>query len=317
MMVSVVIPVFRNEENIQDLLACLNSTCLSLTCSHEVVFVVDGSPDRSEQLLREALPTCTFPSQLITLSRNFGAFNAIRAGMSVAKGDIFVVVAADLQEPPEIIPDFIQALSGGQHDVCVGRRVGRDESLSKRVPSKVFWKLYRTLVQHEMPPGGLDVFGCNRSVRDVLLSLHEANSSLVGQLIWTGFRRIEVPYKRLRREAGKSGWTFRKKWKYMSDSIYSFTDFPIRLLTTTGGIGMFLVASAATVIFTGWAAGAVSVAGYTPIMLSILFFAFANFFGLGIVGNYVWRGFENSKQRPLHIIEGQTEFVGSQQDGTL
>jgi glycosyltransferase involved in cell wall biosynthesis len=317
MMVSVVIPVFRNQENIQDLLACLISTCSSLSCAHEVVFVVDGSPDRSEQLLREALPQCSFPSQLVTLSRNFGSFNAIRAGLSVAQGDIFVVIAADLQEPPEIIPDFIHALSCGQHDVCVGRRTGRDESLGKRLPSEVFWKLYRTLVQHDMPHGGLDVFGCNRSVRDVLLSLREANSSLVGQLIWSGFRRVEVPYQRLRRQAGKSGWTFRKKWKYMSDSIYSFTDFPIRLLTTTGGLGMFLVASAAIVIFSGWAIGAVSVAGYTPIMLSILFFSFANFFGLGIVGNYVWRGFENSKQRPLHIIEGQTEFSGSGRNGTL
>ncbi len=245
------------------------------------------------------------------LSRNFGSFNAIRAGLQAARGDRFAVIAADLQEPAELLTDFADALLDENCDVCVGKRVSREDDNLSQTVSGLFWWIYRSLIQKEMPQGGLDVFACNLKVRDVLLALTEANSSLIGQLIWMGFRRREIPYTRQARAIGKSAWTFRKKWKYMADSIYSFTDLPIRSLTTIGFIGAFVVSIAAIGILSFWLAGTMKVPGYTPIMLAILFVGFTNFIGLGVVGNYVWRSFENSKSRPLHIIMSRQDFPKS------
>lgn len=305
---SIVIPVYRNQDNIPSLVERLSTLCPLLAVPTEVVFVVDGSPDQSEHVLADALVTQPFTSQLVTLSRNFGSFNAIRAGLEAARGRAFGVIAADLQEPPELLLEFARELLADSCDVCVGARTGRHDAPSTRLASNVFWAVYRRLVQPQMPPGGLDVFGCNRKVRDTLLALTEANSSLVGQLIWLGFRRKSIPYQRQERLIGQSGWTFRRKWKYMADSIFSFTDLPIRALTFVGVAGAALIAIVSIVILAFWLAGAIAVPGYAPIMLAILFVGFTNFLGLGVVGNYVWRGFENSKQRPLHVIQTRRTF---------
>lgn len=305
---SIVVPVYRNEGNIPSLLERLASVCGTLSVRTEVVFVVDGSPDRSEQLLEQTLRGQPFAAQVVTLSRNFGSFNAIRAGLQAARGEAFGVIAADLQEPPELLLEFAAALLADECDVCVGTRTGRHDAASSRMASNLFWAVYRRLVQPQMPAGGLDVFGCNRKVRDILASLSEANSSLVGQLIWLGFRRKEIPYRRQERVIGQSGWTFRRKWQYMMDSIFSFTDLPIRLLTTVGFIGATLVVAAGFLIVACWVAGAISVPGYSALMLAILFVGFMNFLGLGVVGNYVWRNFENSKHRPLHIVRNVRTF---------
>lgn len=308
---SIIIPIYRNELNIPPLLSKLAELMRDRGSNTEVVFVIDGSPDQSLAVLAQLLPGMPFTSRVVTLSRNFGSFNAIRAGLAAATGDLFGVIAADLQEPPEILFEFATLLRSQQCDVCVGTRATRDDDLSTRIFSTTFWHCYRAFVQRSMPVGGLDIFGCNKKVRDVLLSLTEANSSLVGQLIWVGFRRINVPYHRQARIIGKSGWTFRRKWKYMADSIFSFTDLPIRALTAVGLSGALLVIAVSASVLALKVAGGIDVPGYTAIMLAILFVGFTNFFAMGIVGNYVWRCFENSKQRPLHIPMSVDDFVGT------
>ena len=159
--------------------------------------------------------------------------------------------------------------------------------------------------------GGVDVFACNAAVRETILQLHEANSSLVGQLLWIGFRRATIPYERLPRQEGKSAWTFSKKMRYLSDSVFSFTDLPIRFLLLVGSIGSALVAGTAVGVTIAWFADVIEVAGYTPIMLAILLVGFVLILGLGIVGSYVWRTYENSKQRPLTIVQTVREFPGT------
>jgi glycosyltransferase involved in cell wall biosynthesis len=176
------------------------------------VFVVDGSPDDSYLRLRAGLEHAPFRAQLLLLSRNFGAFSAIRAGLAAGTGDHFAVMAADLQEPPELVVEFARRLSTGRCDVVVGQRTGRADPLLSRVSSAAFWGLYRRFVQPEVPPGGVDVlFGCTRAVRDQIVRMTELNTSLVGLLFWVGFRREAVPYARRERHAGKSGWTWEKK----------------------------------------------------------------------------------------------------------
>jgi glycosyltransferase involved in cell wall biosynthesis len=306
--VSVVIPVYKNEASLPELLERLGALEVPAHVECRAVFVVDGSPDRSAELLRERLSKWDRSATLVVLSRNFGSFAAIRAGLEAADGDYFAVMAADLQEPPELVPSFVEELESDEVDLVLGERKGRADPLGSRLSSGLFWWFYRKFVQSSMPPGGVDVFACNRKVRDAILQMREANSSLVGLLLWVGFRRTTVRYERLAREHGKSSWTLAKKLRYMTDSIFSFTDLPIRVLLFTGFFGCVAVVAIAIAVLVSWAADVVDVPGYTPIMLSILFVGGLLTFGLGIVGSYVWRTFDNTKRRPLTIEQSVEHY---------
>lgn len=299
---SIVIPVYRNAENIDALLERLQTLVTELPGTTEVVFVVDGSPDDSHELLVACSSRLPFAHQIIRHSRNFGSFAAIRTGMRAANGDVLGVMAADLQEPAELMINFVELLSSGDFDIAVGRRVGRSDPTMSSLSSRAFWGVYRRLVLRDIPSGGVDIFACTRAVAIELLQLREANTSLVGLLYWVGFRRVEVPYERQAREIGKSGWTFRRKSRYLIDSVFSFTDLPLNLLIAGGLGGAALTVVAAVVVLIAYATGAIMTPGYTPLMLVVLFSSFALIVALGIVGLYVWRAFENTKGRPGAIV---------------
>ena len=192
MLLSLVIPVYKNEENLPRLFRELEALAPRISGDFEVVFVVDGSPDRSLTVLREYLPTWSVRSRLVELSRNFGSFAAIAAGLERAGGDYMAVIAADLQEPPELVLDFQRLLASGESDVVLGHRSGRGDPWWSRVPSELFWRLYRRFVVRDMPKGGIDVFGCTRQVRDRLVELREVQTNLIALLFWLGFRRAFV-----------------------------------------------------------------------------------------------------------------------------
>lgn len=299
---SVVIPVYKSEESLSRLLEALSSMNRELNDEMEAVFVIDGSPDQSFALLNAALPDLKFPAQLLVHSRNFGSFPAIRTGLAAARGQYYGVMAADLQEPPELLIAFFKSLAAEECDVAIGTRTGRNDPLFSRLASGVFWGLYRKLVVHDMPEGGVDVFGCNKIFRDQLLKLEESRSSLIALIFWLGFRRKLVSYERLERQEGKSSWTFKKKVDYMMDSIFAFTDYPIRLLTRIGMIGSLLSIIFGILVLVGNITGNIKVPGYAATMLVVLFFGMLNLLALGLVGTYAWRGYENSKVRPLAVV---------------
>ncbi len=307
-MFSLVVPIYRNEANIPTLLEAIERIRLEIDDDFEVVFVVDGSPDNSFLALRQMLPCVNFTSQLISLSRNFGAFAAIRAGLEKARGQYIAVMAADLQEPPELIISMYSALAADECDVTYGERQGRDDSWLSRLFSAIFWGLYRKVVSPEIPPGGVDIFGCTAPVRDQILLLSERNSSLVGLLFWIGFRRKGIPYERVKREIGTSAWTFVKKWQYMQDSIFSFSDLPISFLIGIGLLGSILSFFAGVIVFFAALLGEIQVPGYAATMLVILFFGTLQILSIGVLGIYLWRVFENTKGRPLHIVMSEEEF---------
>jgi glycosyltransferase involved in cell wall biosynthesis len=305
---SVVVPVYRNEETIPALVERLDRVASELG-DLEVVFVVDGSPDDSLERLRSRLAGgSAFSAQLVVLSRNFGSFSAVKKGLEVARGDVVAVMAADLQEPESLIVDFVAVLERGEHDIAVGVRSARDDPGASVVFSRLFWWSYRKLVQPEIPPGGVDVFACTRAVARRLASLEESHTSLVGLLYWLGFRRAEVPYERARRPVGKSAWTFRKRVRYLQDSIFSFTSLPIAAITVVGVVGVLASLSYGAVVLGYWSAGRIDVAGYTPLMLALLFLASCILIALGIVGSYVWRTYENSKRRPTSVTMWHERF---------
>ena len=299
---SVIVPVYKNAESIPRLIQALTDMNERLDNKLEVVFVVDGSPDNSFGMLKNALGTMSFSAQLLAHSRNFGSFPAIRTGLMAATGEYFGVMAADLQEPPELLISLFKSLSNDECDVAIGTRNARKDPLSSRLASSIFWGLYRRLVVHDMPKGGVDIFGCNKAFREQLLQLNESRSSLIALIFWLGFRRKFIEYERQIRLEGKSAWTFKKKLEYMMDSIFAFTDYPIRLLIRMGTLGSLASLLVGLMVIVARISGVIQVPGYAATMVVVLMLGTLNLLGLGLIGTYAWRAYENSKQRPLAIV---------------
>ena len=307
-MLSLIIPVYRNEGSIPELLAAVQGLHQQLAGALEVVFVIDGSPDRCHELLRTQLPATGLNATLVLLTRNFGAFAAVRAGLEHARGEHFAVMAADLQEPPELVLQMQAELARGACDVVVAERTLRHDPPWQRWQAELFWALYRRYVVPEMPPGGVDIFAITAAFRDRLLALGEANSSLLAQLFWLGGRRGFAGYARQPRRHGRSAWTVRKKLRYLSDSVFAFTDLPVRLLFWLGGVALAVALALSAVTLVARLSGWVAVPGYAGTMLAILFFGAFNSLALGVVGAYAWRAFENTKGRPSSVILTEERF---------
>lgn len=307
-MLSLVIPVYRNEENLPRLFGELEGFADRVSFPLEIVFVVDGSPDRSLQILQERLPAWRVPAQLVELSRNFGSFAAIAAGLQHGRGDYLAVISADLQEPLELIAEFHRLLAAGGADVVFGHRTSREDPAASHLLSDVFWRLYRRYVVPDMPEGGVDMFACTRQVRDQIAGMREVNTNLIALLLWLGFRRAFVPYARRARLEGRSAWTFGRKVRYALDSIFAFTDLPIRALLLLGAAGTTIAVVAGVTVFVGWATGRVPVLGYTPLMLVITFFGGLTALGLGITGQYLWLTLQNARGRPNFIVRSASRF---------
>jgi len=316
-MLSLIIPIYKNEENLPRLLSVLTDMNQQLQRQLEVVFVVDGSPDRCEAILSTALLGLPLRSRLVSLSRNFGSFVAITAGLHMASGDYFAVMAADLQEPPELILQAADALLNGEVDVVFGCRRQRADPWLSELSSNAFWYIFRRFVVKDIPKGGVDVFACTRQVRDRLLEFREANTNVIALLFWLGFRRKFITYERLPRKEGKSAWTLAKKIQYCLDSIFNFTDLPIRLLLYVGVLGIVLATFCSTTVLIAKFLGRIPVPGYTPIVLAIMFFGALTSLAFGILGQYLWLSLQNSRGRPLFVIAGWQDFFPGASSGVL
>jgi glycosyltransferase involved in cell wall biosynthesis len=305
---SVIIPVYKNRDSIPDLVGRLTALFNARHGLLEAVFVVDGSPDDSLDLLRAALAGGALPAQLVSLSRNFGSFSAVRAGLRLARGRYIGVMAADLQEPPEILEAFFDSLEAGECDVALGQRSGRHDPAVSSLSSRIYWSFYRKLINRDVPSGGVDIFGCTSEVAQLISTFSETHTSLVGLLYWIGFRRKYFPYVRQARQHGKSAWTIGKKIRYLFDSVYAFTDLPILLLQAIGVVGILGSGLLGLTVFVGWLTGQIQQPGYTPLMIVILASTSAILLGLGVVGSYVARAYENSKGRPVSVVASHEFF---------
>jgi glycosyltransferase involved in cell wall biosynthesis len=301
-MLSIVIPLYRSEENLPRLFQELERISHLCPARLEIVFVVDGSPDRCAEVVRGKLPEFPVNAQLLELSRNFGAFAAISAGLLHARGDYFAVLAADLQEPPELALQFLEKMQAGA-DLVFGQRVNRSDPALSSMASNLFWSLYRRLVNPEIPSGGVDVFGCNRKVRDQVCSMKEVETSLVGLLFWMGYKRKFVPYERRQRLEGKSAWTLRKKVRYLVNSVFNFTDLPIRLLLGIGVLGMIVALAGGVTVLYAKISGEIAVPGYAATVLTVMFFGGLSALGLGTVGQYLWLCLQNTRGRPSFLVD--------------
>lgn len=242
--------------------------------------------------------------KVISLSRNFGSHAAVLCGLSKCSGDCAVVKAADLQEPTELILEMVESWKAG-NNVVLAVREGRDESRSQTFFANLYYKIVQKTALPQMPGQGFDVYLLDRKVITVLENLDEKNSALTGQILWSGFRTDTVYYRRLARTIGTSRWTLRKKIRLVMDTLFSFTNLPITIVLNVGIFSIIGATIWAVVVMAAKLTGAIKVSGYTTLFIFNLFSFGVIMMTLGILGEYLWRTFDASRNRPPYIIEDE------------
>ena len=300
---SIVIPVYCNEGNLiplyEDLCKkVLNRTDLEL----EIVLVDDGSYDRSWKVIEE-LKKKDKRIVSMRLSRNFGSHAAILCGLEHCSGDCAVIKAADMQEPSELLLDMYEEWRNGYNVVLAVRETREDKSFF----SDLYYSLTRRFIFPNMPEHGFDIFLVDRKVIEVLKNLDEKNSAITGQILWSGFRTKEVRYARKQREIGKSKWTLKKKIRLVTDTLFSFSVLPITFISFAGVLMTFISFLWALFIVIQRLQGKIYVEGYMTLMVFQLFSFGIIMLTLGVIGNYLWRSFDASRNRPVYIVEDDKE----------
>ena len=306
--VSIVVPVFKNEASIPRLLDRVSNIANSRVGEVEAIFVVDGSPDGSLSLLQASLPNMSFDSKIILLSRNFGAFSAIRAGLREANGVATVVMAADLQEPISLIEDLLGLVTKEKVDVAVGVRQARKDGVVARILSSSFWRFFNRLTTLEMPKGGVDIFALSSDARQKINDFEESSTSLVGLIYWIGFNRQEVLYRREKRVDGVSSWSIRKRINYAKDSITAFSEIPLSVFLWSGVVGALVSLLLVVVLVFRLFLNQNDDVSQQIIYIGLLFVVSYLMSGLGVLGTYLWRVSDNVRKRPDSITWKKWEF---------
>lgn len=298
---SIVVPVYYNEDTLQMLYEDMKRKILGQIGDYEIVFVDDGSGDASWEIMNRIRETDS-RVQCIKLSRNFGEHAAILAGLSQCSGDCAVTKQADLQEDSRIILEMYDSWKKG-NKVVLAVRAERDENPVKKFFANMYYAIVRKFIDKNMPQGGCDCYLLDRQVIRVLELLDEKNSSLTLQVLWVGFRTDKIYFHRKDREVGKSRWTLSKKIKLVVDSMMSFSYFPIRLMTTTGVLfAVFAVILGTGVIVERFTIGT-PIAGWASLMCVVLFSSGLILLMMGMLGEYIWRTLDASRNRPPFIID--------------
>ncbi|MFR5526222.1 MAG: glycosyltransferase family 2 protein [[Clostridium] innocuum] len=301
--VSIVIPCYFNELNIAETYKVLVRDVFEKRkdIEFEIVFVDDGSRDKTLDELKKVQKYDNHV-KIVKLSRNFGEFRAIVAGMSQATGDAIAVMSADLQDPPYLITEMIQYWQQGEK-VVIAARNKRDEPWIKNFFANTYYRIVRKLVIADYPKQGFDFFLMDKSVAEILVNMQEKNSSIYVQLIWTGFNPKVIEYTRQAREKGKSMWSYKKRIDLFIDTFIVFSHTPIRWISGLGflmSISGFI--SALLLVYDKLVHGS-DVAGWTSLMVVVLVLAGVQMIMLGIIGEYMWRNLDESRKRPLYIID--------------
>lgn len=306
MKISIVIPVYYNQDNLQPLYGDIKEKIIDvIDYDYEIVMVNDGSQDNSYEVMKQ-LAKEDRHVKIVSLSRNFGSHAAILCGLEKCTGDCAIIKAADLQEPTELVLEMVDSWKNG-NNVVLAVREDREESKSQTAFANLYYWLVRKTALPSMPKGGFDVYLIDRKVINVLLALDERNSALTGQLLWSGFKTDTVYYTRLAREIGTSRWTLKKKIRLVMDTLFSFSTLPITLVSTVGVVSFFGALIWACVVLICKLCGTITVEGWTALFIFNLFSFGIIMLTLGILGEYLWRAFDASRNRPPYIVEEENE----------
>jgi polyisoprenyl-phosphate glycosyltransferase len=301
-LLSVVVPVFNEAEGISHFHERTQATLRGLTgLRYEIVYVDDGSHDRSFELLRQFADAdpCVV---VIKFSRNFGHQIAITAGLDAARGDGIVFIDADLQDPPELISELVAKWREG-NDVVYARRTRRKgETALKLITAAAFYRILRAMTNIDIPPDVGDFRLISARVAHQLRAMREKDRFIRGLVSWVGFRQTSVLYERDERFAGETKYPYRKMIKFALDGMTSFSNAPLRLATWLGYGSSFLGFLYLLSVFVQKLLG-FTVQGWATIMVALLFFGGVQLICLGILGEYIGRIFNEVKPRPVYIVE--------------
>ncbi|HJR79980.1 MAG TPA: glycosyltransferase family 2 protein [Anaerolineales bacterium] len=303
-LISIIVPVFNNASSLPDLLERFQALAAkNANDQFEFIFVDDGSLDNSFSVL-ESLLQKDARIQIVKLSRNFGSNAALLAGLGHTRGDAVAAIAADLQDPPELINDMLLDWRQG-HKVVLAARQSRDDEFLTTLLADTFYSLFRRFAIKTMPEHGFDFFLIDRQVCNLINEIQENNAYLMGLILWLGFSPKVIYYHRQAREKryGQSMWTTAKKIKYFLDSFVAFSYFPVRAASVIG-----IVLSAAGLVYAAIVialrlATSVQPEGWASLMIVVLIVSGVQMLMIGILGEYLWRNLDETRRRPRFIVE--------------
>jgi dolichol-phosphate mannosyltransferase len=316
MLLSVVSPAHREEKNLPVLYERLKATLDPIPgLEWEWVVVDDHSPDATFEVLQH-LAAADARVRAVRFSRNFGSHKAILCGLGEARGDCAVVICSDLQDPPEVIPQLMEVWRRDDAQIVWGQRGQRaGDSGSTLAFANIYYWLMRTVVGlDKMPPTGADVFLLDRFVIDALSRFNEQHVSLIALLSWVGFRQSSITYDRQERLHGASSWSLGKKIKLVIDSVTGFSYLPIRAISAVGLITALLGFGYAGIVILSRLFGS-QPEGWSSLMVVLLVVGGLQMLTLGVLGEYVWRALDQSRQRPAWVVENRTRDGKANRDG--
>lgn len=301
-MISVVVPLFNEQEVLLALHRRLVSVLVTLAAEWEIVYVDDGSSDATAHMLRD-LHVVQPHTGYVRLSRNFGKEAAMSAGLKIASGDVVVIIDADLQDPPELITPMVRAWREGADVVNMRRRSREGETWFKRFTAHAFYRVINRLSDVSIPEDVGDFRLLSRRAVVALNQLPERNRFMKGLFAWVGFAQVTLDYDRQPRAAGATKWRYRKLWSFALEGITGFSVVPLKLASYAGfglAAGSFLFAS--RFLVQTWVYGE-SVAGFPTLIVTISLLGGLQLMAIGVLGEYLGRLFIESKQRPLYLVD--------------
>ena len=311
---SFILPIFNEEETLAETHRRLTDVMDGLQAPGEIILVDDGSRDRSLEMMR-GLRQSHSRVRYVSLARNFGHQIAVTAGLRFAQGDAVIVLDADLQDPPELIPQMIEKWRQGYQVVYAQRILRRREGLIKRALAYLFYRVLRLLTDVDIPSDTGDFCLMDRQVVDVLNALPERGRYLRGLRAWVGFRQIAVPFEREPRFAGEVKYTFRKSLSLAADGIISFSRVPLRIASYLGLlVAAFALMMIVLVVYWRIFHPVTPLVGYTIVTASIFFLSAVQLLCLGILGEYLGRVYDEVKGRPIYTVK---EVAGLAASGDL
>ncbi len=299
---SIVIPVFNEELVLDEMISRLHKCVSEMNINYEMVFVNDGSSDRTLALLKEqANKDSTI--RFVSFSRNFGHQNAVIAGIVNSSGEAIVIIDGDLQDPPELIPEMYAKYKEGYKVVYAKRKQRLGESVFKKATAKLFYKLLKKITSFNIPVDTGDFRLISREVANHLINMGEGSKFLRGQIAWLGFKQTGVEFERQERKAGKTKYTFKKMMRLALDGITSFSNFPLQIATFLGFLFSFI--AFLIILFALYSKFILHevVTGWTSIMISSMFIGGIQLLCIGIIGEYISRISVDVKRRPPFIVE--------------
>ena len=304
MKLSLVVPCYNEAENVAAFQAAVQSAFDDCGYDYEIIFVDDGSTDATLHELRKLHAKQSCPVRVVSFSRNFGKDAALYAGIQHSRGEYVSLIDADLQQRPELVRDMVRTLEDDpQYDMVAAYQDRRGESKLLSFFKKVFYSLINKLTDTPLKSDASDFRTFRRSVADSIITLGEYHRFSKGIFAWVGYSTCYIPYTACPRAAGKSKWNFRKLYNYAIDGIIGFSTKPLRIATFLGSLsGIAAMIYLIIVVLQKLIAG-IDVPGYASIIVLILFFGAMQLFCLGIVGEYVGRTFEQSKNRPIYLTK--------------